>query len=346
MKKPKNIKHAYVDSDLLIFPAAASAQNIEYYFEDEQGNKIGSFKDARSAANWIEEYETMEYDPYFDFNGDVSELTRKDTLHIGDFEDAIKSYNRLLKRWVKASGATSYTAYVSKKSGLENFRHKVALRKPYKGNRKGSQKPYYLEHLRQYVLTLPHHKKATGDVECDDVVCGLSQRKPTNVLIQNEKDSLQCVKCFVYVPDYHEEPVWSCPDTVGYLETKDGKKYMGLGHLFLLFQVISGDPVDHYSGLDGVGAKGAYKMLSPYNNKPVENLRDAVGTVCQAYYNKYGKEYQYIDKDGEADTASWKDFLLESLNLAYMRKNRNDLIPEPYVTMINEWEQEIDDVSE
>jgi hypothetical protein len=339
VKKPPKIKHAYVDADLLIFPAASSAQTIEYYFVDPDGQEVGTFDSAKSAANWLEECEIMDCDVQFEYEGDFSKLERRDRLHIGEFEDAVKTYKKLLKRWLKESGAQSYTCYVSKKSGLENFRHRISLRKPYKGNRKGSAKPYYLEQLRQYILTLPHHKKAVGDFECDDVVCGMAQRKPSNVLIQAEKDGLQCVKCWVYFPDYHDEPVWSSPHTVGYVEMS-GNKLMGLGHLFLLGQILTGDTADNYSGLDKCGAKGAHKLLSPFNNKNINSLDEAVEVVCQAYYDKYGEEYEYVDKDGEADTASWKDFLLESLNLAYMRKGRNDLIPEPYTSIINEWEPE------
>jgi len=337
LKPPKKIKHAYIDLDLAIFPCSSAGTRLEYFYEDDDGNKVGTFDSARAAKNWLEECEIMECDIQFDYTGDVTKLKRNDTLHIKDFDECIKAYKKLIKKWVKDSGAETWTGYLSKKSGLENFRHRISLRKPYKGNRKKADKPYYLEQIRQYALEQDSVKKAIGDFECDDIVCGLAQRKPTNVLVQNEKDSLQCVGCFIYFPDYHDEPVWSDPDVVGYVE-RVNNKLLGLGHLFLLGQILTGDTADNYSGLDKCGSKGAYNLLSPFNHEPIDKLSEAVGVVCQAYYDKYGLEYEYVDKDGEQDTASWKDFLLESLNLAYMRKGRNDLIPEPYTSMINEWE--------
>lgn len=337
--KPKKIKHAYVDADLLIFPAASSAQQIEYYFVDEEGNEVGSFSKAKSTKNWLEECEIMGADVEFGYEGDITKLVRKERLHIGEFQEAVKTYKKLLMRWLKQSGADTYTCYVSKKTGLENFRHKLSLRKPYKGNRKEAAKPYHLDQLRKYVLTMPNHKRSTGDVETDDIVCGLSQRKPTNVLIQNEKDGLQCVGCWVYYPDYHDVPVWSDPDTLGYIE-ETSLKLTGLGHLFLLGQLITGDSADNYSGIDRVGKTKAHETLAPFNNQPVDQLYDAVSEVCELYYKKYGLAYDYVNKDGERAVGSWKDFIMETLNLAYMRKGRDDLVPQPYTDMINQWEKD------
>lgn len=340
LKKPPKIKHAYIDGDLALFPSASSASKIEYYFVDPDGNEVGTFDSAKAAKNWLFEVESMGADFYFEYSGDFSLLERRDRTHIGDFQDAVKTYEKLIKRWVKESGAESYTVYVSKKSGAPNFRHDVALRKPYKGNRKSAAKPHWLEELRKYVLTLPHHKKSTGSFETDDIVCGLSQRKASNVLIQNEKDSLQVVNCWVYYPDLHDEPVFSRGSLCGYVDDSKGK-LTGLGHLFLLAQTINGDQADSYSGLDGCGLKGTVELLSPFNNQPKKtHLKLAVYAVCEAYYKKYGERYEYKNKNAEDAVGSWKDFLLESLNLAYMRKGRNDNVPQPYTDMINEWEKE------
>ena len=343
LKKPKKIKHAYIDLDLVIFPASScsGAQQIEYYFVTPEGEEVGSFSSAKAAKNWLEECEIMEMDMLFGFTGDFSTLERRDRMHIGEFDEAVKVFDRTIKKYLKAVGTESYTGYVSKKSGLENFRHKIALRKKYKGNRTGD-KPYYLEQLRQHALTYSNHKKSVGDGECDDVVCGLAQRKPTNVLIQAEKDGLQCVGCFIYHPDLHKEPVWSDPDVCGYVEIVEGnsgKKLLGLGHLFLLGQVLTGDSADTYSGLDGCGVVKAFDILSPFNHASVDSLNKAVEAVCEAYYKKYGLSYQYKNKDGEDAAGSWKDFLMESLMLAYMRKSRDDVIPQPYADMINDWEK-------
>ena len=337
MKKPPKPNHAYVDADLIIFPSASAGQQIEYYFVNEKGEEVGTFSSAAAAKNWLEECSIFGADAVFHYEGDFDKLVRHDRTHIGDFDTCVKTYERTLKRYLKEAGVESFTAYVAKKTGLSNFRHEAAIRKPYKGNRSLAAKPYYLDELREYVRKLPNHKTTVGNSETDDVVVGMASRKPTNVLIQNEKDGLQTVGCWVYFPDYHEAPVFSSPDTVGYVEVVSGK-LLGLGHLFLLGQLLTGDTADHYSGLDGCGSVKAFEILSPFNNEPIGALEKAAHAVCDAYYAKYGESYEFKDKNKETVEGDWKMLLEETLQLAYMRKSRTDVRPEPYMTFIESYE--------
>lgn len=329
MAKIRKPKLAVVDGDLVLFPAASIAQKTIYRYSTPEGTPIATFDSAAKGKHWLDEFETMGIDTQFGYDGDPSILVRDSYVDVGNIAQARSNYNSMLKKWVKASGAAKQVVYLSKGAGLPNFRHDAALRKPYKGNRKG-EKPVHLEELRKWALRKDDHKKAIGGFETDDVCCYVAQKNGMDaVIISPDKDSQQVVGCWVFCPGYHESPVYSDPKIVGEL-VHTGKKNMGLGWLFLLNQMITGDQADNYSGLDGGGYQLSMDVLSPFNGKPIGRLPEAVKACGEAYRAVYGDQYEYTDKNGNVAVASWKDFFEESLMLAYMVKGRNDY---PHIIM-------------
>lgn len=331
--KPKKPTIAVIDGDLALFPAACSAEQVWYSYFDEDDNLIAKFPSAAEGKAWLEEIDFIGCDIQFGFKGDPEKLVRKTSIEVGDFKTAKKNYRSLIRRWLNKAGVDNYIIYLAKKSGAPNFRHEAALRKVYKGNRKGD-KPHYLEPLRKWALTLKNHKKAVGGFETDDVVCYVAQaRGEKAVLIQNEKDCMQVRGCWVLYPDEHDEPVFSDPTTLGYIEQNKKGKIIGLGHLALLSQVITGDKADNYDGIKGAGPKKAVDTLSPFNNLPEDRLEEPVRAVADLYREVYGDAYPYKNRLGESVTGSWKDFMIESVRLAYMVKGRGDY-PHMYVDLI------------
>lgn len=321
---PTKPTKGFIDGDLALFPAASVAQTTWYIYKDEDGNEIARFDAAAKGATWLEEFEVFGFDAQFGYTGDHTKLIRSVEIEPEDFETAKKNFISLIKKWAKGAGVDDYEVYVSKASGHPNFRYDVAIRKPYKGNRTNSVKPFYLEDLRKWALTLPYVKKGVGIVEVDDVVCAKAQRMGEKaVLIQADKDGLQCVGCWVFNPNLHNEPVFSDPTTVGFIEYT-GKKVIGIGWLFLLGQTIFSDTADNVPGLDGSGFSKAMQTLSPYNNKPISCLPQAISDVCDLYMARYGDEHEIVDKDGTTRIVSWFDLFEESCRLSYMLKHKND----------------------
>lgn len=320
IKKPKL---AVVDGDLVLFPAASTAQKTIYRYSLPDGTEVARFDKAAAGKHWLESIELMGTDTEFGYAGDTSILIRDSFVDVGKIAQAKSNYNSILSKWTRRAGTSDLSVYLSKSAGAPNFRHEVALRKPYKGNRTG-EKPVHLEELRKWALKKDFHKKAIGGFETDDICCHVAQKNGQNaVIISPDKDSQQVVGCWVFVPDYHDAPVYSDPKIVGHLE-HTGKKNMGLGWLFLLNQIITGDQADNYAGLDKGGYKLAMDILSPFNGKPIGKLPEAVKATAEAYRAAYGDEYEYTNKDGIIAVASWKDFFEESLRLAYMVKGRGD----------------------
>ena len=325
MKKPKRPQKAIVDGDLLVYPAAASAQKTIYVAKDQEDNVIAEFESASEFKNWKESVEFLGMDMDHFYEGDLDDVVRDSYVRVDDFSVAKRNFKSMLKDWLYRAGVEDCEVYLSPQQGLENFRHTVSLRKVYKGNRGEQEKPEHLEELRKWAFKQPYVKRArTAGFETDDVVCGKGQKLgEKGVVIQNEKDGQQVVGCWIFYPDVHEEPIFSDPNSVGWLDDS-GKKIVGCGWLWLLHQILTGDVADNYSGLDGCGDKKSFKTLSEYNNEPIEKLPDVVKDVIDLYRNKYGDHYQYVNKDGEEVVGSWFDFFEESVRLAYMVKNRKD----------------------
>ena len=313
----------FVDGDLLAFPSASVAEDRIYVAKDPSGKTVAEFEGAKAHSAWLEEMELFGTDVQFGFDGDPEDLTRELEIRPRDFKEAQKAFKRTLDQWLSKCPDGDVTVYMAPMSGTTNFRHEVALRKHYKGNRSDAHKPLHLQELREWAFTLPYTKRATK-FESDDLVTGMAHRHGENgYLVQNEKDGFTCYNCWFLYPDYHDKPVWSDPNSLGYVEW-NGKKVVGLGRLFLMYQVLSGDSCDTYSGLDGVGPKKSIEVLSPYNNAHVKHLPEVVKVVANMYRKKYGDAYDYINKFGEPATASWFDFYVESVRLAYMLKSRKD----------------------
>lgn len=323
-KQPSQPTKAFVDGDLALYPAACTAQTTWYVYVDETGKEIARFDSAAKGAAWIEEQQVFGFDVQHNYQGDCSLLTRTVEIEQGDLETAKKNFESIIKRWVRRSGVEDFEVYVAGSGNVPNFRMNVAIRKKYKGNRDNVAKPVHFNALREWVLTLPYVKRTASGFETDDQVCAKAQKLgQKGLLIQSEKDGLQCVGCWVFHPDLHDKPVFSDPSTVGWIEKK-GNKIVGLGWLFLLKQIILGDTCDFYSGLDGAGIKQSMTTLAPFNNQPIAELGNAVKAVCELYMTKYGNEYELVDKDGNKRTVSWYDLFEETVRLAYMLKSKKD----------------------
>lgn len=314
----------FVDGDLLAFPSASVAEERIYVAKDPYGKVVAEFDGAKAYSAWLQEMEIFGTDMQHGFTGDVEDLTRELEIRPKPFKEAQKAFKRTLDQWLSKCPDGDVTVYLAPMSGSTNFRHDVALRKPYKGNRKDSHKPIHLQALREWAFSLPYTKRATK-FETDDIVTGMAHRYGRNgYVIQNEKDIYGGYNCWIFHPDHQDEPVWSDPSIIGDLDWK-GEDLVGLGRLFVLAQGgIFGDSADNYSGLDGAGPRKAWEVLSQFKGERIEVLPEAVNEVVKLYRAKYGNEYEYLNKSGQKAVASWYGFYEEGIRLAYMLKSRKD----------------------
>ena len=166
------------------------------------------------------------------------------TLHADAEEARLKLDIALASLREKTNAVTMAVAL----SGSKNWRKTVLP--TYKYHRKKSRKPVVFFTLKEYVRET-YNTFEYEDLEADDV-CGmlmgtrLWQTRFEKILVSTDKDLLQ-------IPGLHYNP--NKPDEGITEVTEEDGEY---NHLF---QTLTGDLVDGYSGCPGVGPKTALRIL-------------------------------------------------------------------------------------
>lgn len=329
---PKKPIITYADMDIGLFKAASSGEQIQYIYSD--GDKeIARFNSADAGKKWLDEVEIMGVDFEHGYEGDHITLTRSiDYIDLG-VEKAYEVFDNILEDYKKLAGTKQFTGYVSKSTGAEVFRNKIATIKKYKGSRV-SRKPSHLEAVRKYALSKPDIKKSTGRVKLDGVNYGIETDDQTQALAQRkgelgqlmtfDKDGLTAVGCHVLNLNYFDESVFSDPSTVGFLE-KSGDNIVGIGYLFFLAQMIMGDSIDAITGVPKGGKKKALEVLAPFNNQPISELPKAFEEVAKLYKKAYGDRHEYKHWETEETIVrNWYEMMIEQGQLLYMLRGKDD----------------------
>jgi len=175
--------------------------------------------------------------------------------------------------------------YVFIVTGEYNFRHAIAVSKPYKGQRK-IEKPIHFLPLFEWAIE--HFNCAiTNTVEADDWAVNLHQKyQGTSVLVGIDKDNLQS-------SGWH----YNFVTNIGKFITQEEAQWC------LAYQLLVGDPGDNIPGLVGVGAAKAAKLFEASPDLP------PMMVAYQAYKEKgllkeyYKEQYRllYMLRDDVVD---------------------------------------------
>jgi len=135
-------------------------------------------------------------------------------------------------------------------TGKNNFRDKIATTKPYKGNRKGNEKPHHYSLLREYLVTSWGATINEG-IEADDMLAiRATELGDDSVIVTLDKDLDQVV-------GWH----YNFVKKIKYYVEKDE------GLLNFYKQFLTGDSVDNIEGAKGIGPKRADKLLNGLSEK-------------------------------------------------------------------------------
>lgn len=143
--------------------------------------------------------------------------------------------------------------YVVALTDSNNFRKDVLP--SYKSNRKDKRKPLAYKALREYVIK-KHNGVVWKNLEADDVL-GIMATEPTDeerIVISIDKD-LKTVPCNLSSDGLTVERV---PQR--------------LADYWFMIQTLTGDKVDGYDGIEGIGIKTAEKLIKKYTNVPLLDL--------------------------------------------------------------------------
>lgn len=194
------------------------------------------------------------------------------------------------------SGISKMRIYLS---GADNFRYKVAMTKPYKGNRASFQRPKFLNHCKRYLRENYSAINCHG-YEADDGVA-------TDMVING---AIHCGidKDLYQVPGLHFNYVWAAEGTRDPWVDVSAEQSI----ITLYRQILMGDASDNIPGLPRVGAKTAEKIITDFSTAPNDALE---------YYREVCADKFEMGFDADA-------YFEEQFNLIYIRRDVNlfDLI--------------------
>jgi DNA polymerase-1 len=195
-------------------------------------------------------------------------------------------------------------------TGKDNFRDKVATILPYKGNRTGTKKPKYYQHIRDYLMAY-YDAIMVDDMEADDAM-GIEQMRYYHAA-EHEGDTAYADSCIVacdkdmdMIPGWHYNPIkkdhYFITDNIAM-------------HNFYK-QCLTGDTCDNIPGLVGFGTKTAEKWLKEHGDsmESVEKAyTEAITVRLNGALQLQLKQKAHIDGMNESDCMKALDEIKELL---------------------------------
>jgi len=177
------------------------------------------------------------------------------TLHgyLSDAEAYIENYFADL---TEKLGKGDLVLYLSDK---DNWRRDILP--SYKANRTGTRKPLLLPVICEW-MQKRYIARSVPMLEADDLL-GIKATKEKGCVIVSEDKDLKTIPATVFNPAKDAEP---------HIITEQEADYN------FMFQTLTGDKTDNYSGCPSVGPKTAEKLLSG-----TETLKDMWAAVTKAY---------------------------------------------------------------
>lgn len=305
---------ALIDGDVLSFRSAAAAEERSIKAIHKKSGRSKIFKHRTEFKEFLAE-KGLEYDE-----------EKYDIEDIQDAQPEAYCYHTI-KRQVESIQKSLDAEFVEIFVGGEgNFREKLELPSKYKGQRAESLRPVLLDGAKQYILKKYHSNLITGK-EADDALhirayeLLASGHDPIIATIDKDARQGSGLKIFNWTV---EEPVVEDIPYLGDLRHNHIKKKIeGEGILFLCFQMLFGDPVDHYKPSElsskKYGQMAAYKAL-----KDAENAPKAFDIVEATYKDWYPSPVTYTAWDGSVHTKSWQEILDLYFKCVYMLRCEDD----------------------
>lgn len=148
------------------------------------------------------------------------------------------------------------------------FRYKIMS--SYKHNRKDKEKPELYQHLKDYLIK-NYHISSKPILEADDVMGILATKSPGQYVIATvDKDLAQ-------VPGLYLN--WNKTDKPVKISVEEADR-------FFYKQILTGDPVDGFSGIPGVGDKKAEKIINELYETGVPDEQLVWDRVLEEYMKK------------------------------------------------------------
>jgi DNA polymerase-1 len=188
------------------------------------------------------------------------------TLH-ADENSCVQQLDAVIDDLGSGLSADDYVVALTDKN---NFRKDVLP--TYKSNRKEKRKPIVLNAMREHIME-KHNGVMWANLEADDVM-GIMATEPSDeerILVSIDKD-MKTIPC-------------NLSDDGTTIEQIPQK----IADYNFMIQVLTGDKVDGYDGIEGIGIKTAEKLIKKYTNVTLPDLWKVVKGIY--------KEKGYTEKE-------------------------------------------------
>jgi len=178
---------------------------------------------------------------------------------------ALDTVKLMLTNIINDTKCKTYKLFLTETNDHTNFRHKIAVTKPYKGNRAKRTRPYHYATIRNYLINQHYATVCIGE-EADDQL-GIEQcaDREHSIICSIDKD-------LKMIPGWH------------YHIRKKTTNFISENEAWANFyrQLLIGDSVDNISGCPGIGPKKAEKLITADMN--VQEMHHVVTTKYQEQY--------------------------------------------------------------
>lgn len=273
---------------------------------------------AKKAGGWLAETNKVRVEKGLNTFA-VDEFTIEDKQTISEpIENILYSAKQMVEAGLKASGATSYTAYTGKG---DSFRKELSTLLEYKGQRKDMLKPLQLDEVTTF-LNRKYSAEVVVGIETDDAVTMDTYADKDSFILGIDKDYYGAETRFFNV-NRPEEGIVDCSGFGSLWE--DGKKVRGRGRMFKYFQVLSQDDSDNYAANcmseKKWADKSAFKAL-----KDCKDDKEAFVALKESFQILYPKPKIVTGWRGDEIEIDWLYVLQECFNMAHMQRWKDDKV--------------------
>jgi hypothetical protein len=246
-----------IDGDVLCYRAGFATDKTKYLvtYESDPNVSDETFDDAKAAKDAAAKHD------------DARIWSRREA----EPEDKALMLVSVMLKDIEDHYAAENPTSVVYLSGVGNFRHGVATRASYKGNRSGSPQPTHMRAIREYLKS--RGAIVSAGEEADDMIARAATEKPGSVVVSIDKDLMSIPGRFYNFVTKEEVAISAKEASLNFYA-----------------QVLSGDSTDNIPGLPGVGAVRARKALLGCRN-PAECWQVALNLYTAEFGPIKGPEY-------------------------------------------------------
>lgn len=278
------------DGDIAVFRCGMAAERRSWFIKTNDGTKEFEYK--KEAIDYLDKV----------LPGKHSRKEGKDyemwsEVNLEPLSHALSNVKSLVNKCLRETQCNEFDLKMYLSPVGKTFRHKLAVTRPYKGNRDKSHRPTYEQEIRDFIVQ-NYDTTIAEDEEADDLL-GIAQTKygpHDSVIVTLDKDLDQ-------VPGLK----YNYMHDVAYEITPKEAVYN------FHMQLMTGDTTDNIVGLPGIGPGKAAKALHGLET-PEEQMEE----VIRMYQLHSGKE-------------DWKEYLTEMGRLVYIRRQPGEMWEPPQI---------------